>query len=97
MVLILDVYSKKNLCSSEHSHKNWPHTAQAYYSSDLKWIVSRRQAILYNHSFKSSYSSTRTLRNIFSQLTGRNYGPHEETAVNSMHLVYSIKVKTAEK
>ena len=35
MVLILDVYSKKNLCSSENSHKSSPHTAQAYYSSDL--------------------------------------------------------------
>ena len=75
---------------------SWPHTAQAYYSSDLS------QAILYNHSFKSSLSSSHTLRNLFSQLTGtgRNYnyyGAHEETAVNSMHLVYSIKVKTAGK
>ena len=59
------------------------------YSSDLS------QAILHNHSFKSSSSSTHTLRNLFSQLTGRNYGAHEETAVNSMHLVYSVKVKTA--
>ena len=58
-----------------------PHTAQAYYSSDLS------QAIMHNHSFKSSSSSSHTLRNLFSQLTGRNYGAHEETAVNSMHLV----------
>ena len=36
-----------------------PHTAQAYYSSDLS------QAILHNHSFKSSSSSTHTLRNLF--------------------------------
>ena len=54
-----------------------PHTTQAYYSSDLS------QAILHNHSFKSSSSSTHTPRNLFSQLTGRNYGAHEETAVNS--------------
>ncbi|RUS70244.1 hypothetical protein EGW08_021989 [Elysia chlorotica] len=53
---------------------NQANTAQAYYSSDLS------QAILHNHSFKSSSSSTHTLHNLFSQLTGRNYGAHEETA-----------------
>ena len=66
-------------------------TAQAYYSSDLS------QAILHNHSFKSS-SSPPTHYAIFpSQLSGRNYGAHGKTAVNSMHLVYSIKVRTAKK